>query len=228
MELYMMNRQHGRIILESVENGPLIWHTIEENGVTRPKKYSKLSATEATQADCDQGDDLIDSINYMMSFLSAVVTSSFPTTNKQLRNSSNPRQQAIINDGRVAVQPVQGRQISFATGTSRTYTPAASRNPRYSEGQAIQHVITHNAAYQADDLDVYDFDCDELNTAKVALMANLSHYGSDALTEVHNLDNVDNSMINLGVQVMSSSEQSNVVNQSKTEITSDNNVIPYS
>ncbi|GJR41206.1 hypothetical protein Tco_1216890 [Tanacetum coccineum] len=32
--------------------------------------------------------------------------------------------------------------------------------------------------------DAYDFDCDELNTAKVALMANLSHYGSDALAEV--------------------------------------------
>ncbi|GJR14103.1 retrovirus-related pol polyprotein from transposon TNT 1-94 [Tanacetum coccineum] len=36
----------------------------------------------------------------MMSFLSAVVTSRYPTTNNQLRNSSNPRQQATINDGR--------------------------------------------------------------------------------------------------------------------------------
>ncbi|GJT17025.1 hypothetical protein Tco_0875731 [Tanacetum coccineum] len=53
MELYMMNKQHGRMILESVENGLLIWPTIEENGVTRPKKYSELSATEAIQADCD-------------------------------------------------------------------------------------------------------------------------------------------------------------------------------
>ncbi|GJW40997.1 hypothetical protein Tco_0066842 [Tanacetum coccineum] len=53
MELYMMNRQHGRMILESVENGPLIWPTIEENRVTRPKKYSELSATKAIQADCD-------------------------------------------------------------------------------------------------------------------------------------------------------------------------------
>nr|GEX36771.1 hypothetical protein [Tanacetum cinerariifolium] len=53
MELYMLNRQHGRMILESVENGPLLWPTIEENGVTRPKKYSELSATEAIQADCD-------------------------------------------------------------------------------------------------------------------------------------------------------------------------------
>ncbi|GJX98022.1 hypothetical protein Tco_0355041 [Tanacetum coccineum] len=53
MELYMLNRQHGRMILESVENGPLIWPSIEENGVTRPKKYSELSPTEAIQADCD-------------------------------------------------------------------------------------------------------------------------------------------------------------------------------
>ncbi|GJT47379.1 ribonuclease H-like domain-containing protein [Tanacetum coccineum] len=35
MELYMQNRENKRMILESVENGPLIWHTIEENGVTR-------------------------------------------------------------------------------------------------------------------------------------------------------------------------------------------------
>nr|GEZ47131.1 hypothetical protein [Tanacetum cinerariifolium] len=52
MELYMMNRQYGRMILEFVENGPLIWPSIEENGVTRPKKYFELTATEAIQADC--------------------------------------------------------------------------------------------------------------------------------------------------------------------------------
>ncbi|GJY67927.1 hypothetical protein Tco_0470909 [Tanacetum coccineum] len=53
MVLYTMNRQHGRMILESIENGPLSWPSIEENGVTRPKKYSELSATKAIQADCD-------------------------------------------------------------------------------------------------------------------------------------------------------------------------------
>nr|GFA90890.1 hypothetical protein [Tanacetum cinerariifolium] len=37
--------------------------------------------------------------------------------------------------------------------------------------------------YQADDLDAYDSDCDEINSAKIALMGNLSHYGSDNLTE---------------------------------------------
>ncbi|GJR81980.1 putative reverse transcriptase domain-containing protein [Tanacetum coccineum] len=41
---------------------------------------------------------------------------------------------------------------------------------RISEGQATQTVITHNVAYQADDLDAYNSNCDELNTDKVALM----------------------------------------------------------
>nr|GFA48299.1 hypothetical protein [Tanacetum cinerariifolium] len=64
----------------------------------------------------------------MMSFLSTVFTSRYPTTKNQLQNSSNPRQQATINDGRITLQPVQGRQISFASGTSKTYTPGASGN----------------------------------------------------------------------------------------------------
>ncbi|GKB69564.1 retrovirus-related pol polyprotein from transposon TNT 1-94 [Tanacetum coccineum] len=55
------------------------------------------------------------------------------------------------------------------------------------EGQASQTVITHNAAYQADDLDAYDSDCDELNTTKVALMANLFYNGSNALAEIGNV-----------------------------------------
>ncbi|GKG39322.1 hypothetical protein Tco_0463467, partial [Tanacetum coccineum] len=55
----------------------------------------------------------------------------------------------------------------------------------------------------------------------VALMENLSHYGSDALAKVHNHDNVNNNMINQVMQAMQSSEQLNVVNHSETEITSD-------
>nr|GEV46586.1 Gag-Pol polyprotein [Tanacetum cinerariifolium] len=47
MELYMLNRQHGRMILKLVKQGPLLWPTIEEDGVTRLKKYFELSAAEA-------------------------------------------------------------------------------------------------------------------------------------------------------------------------------------
>ncbi|GJR29335.1 retrovirus-related pol polyprotein from transposon TNT 1-94 [Tanacetum coccineum] len=73
-----------------------------------------------------KGDDPIDAINHMMSFLTAVVTSRYPTTNNQLRTSSNPRQQATIYDGKVTVQPVQGDKLSYLCGTTRKYTPGAS------------------------------------------------------------------------------------------------------
>nr|GEW05007.1 retrotransposon protein, putative, unclassified [Tanacetum cinerariifolium] len=382
------------MIIESVENGPLLWPTIEKNGVTKPKKYSELSATEAIQADCDvkatnvilqglspevyelvsnhkvakelweiiqllmqgtsltkqerecklydefdkfayqkgesllhhnvynpsssipqveyapsvhqqsnfsqpnfgivvsvfqKGDDPIDAINHMMSFLTAVVTSRYPPTNNQLRNSSNPRQQDTINNGRVTVEPIQERQNSLAAGTSRQYTSGPSGNnsrkqrtvfcynckgeghmskqctkPKrktdeswfkdkmllfqaqangqilhedelefladlgIAEAQTTQYVITNNVAYLVNELDAYDSNCDEINSAKIALMMNLSHYGSDNLVEIHNTDNVTNNVLNQVVQAMPISEQSNIMTQSETKITSDSNIIPYS
>nr|GFB66852.1 hypothetical protein [Tanacetum cinerariifolium] len=79
------------------------------------------------------------------------------------------------------------------------------------EAQTTQNVITHNAAYQANDLDAYDSDCDEINSAKIALMVNLSHYGSNDPAEVHSQDNVTPNVINQDVQAMPLSEQSNIV-----------------
>nr|GFC73553.1 hypothetical protein [Tanacetum cinerariifolium] len=103
----------------------------------------------------------------MMSFLTSVVTSRYPTINNPLRTSSNPRQQATINDGRV----LQEEELDFLA------------DPGMAESSTNQNVVTTNAAYQMDDLDAYDSDYDELNSAKVALMENLSHYGSDNLAE---------------------------------------------
>ncbi|GJT28431.1 hypothetical protein Tco_0908706 [Tanacetum coccineum] len=56
------------------------------------------------------GDDPIACINKAMVFLTAVASSRFPSTNNQLKTSSNPRNQATIQDDRVTVQQVQGRQ----------------------------------------------------------------------------------------------------------------------
>nr|GEZ09449.1 integrase, catalytic region, zinc finger, CCHC-type, peptidase aspartic, catalytic [Tanacetum cinerariifolium] len=209
---------------------------IEENGVTRQKKYSELSATEAIQA--------VKATNIILQGLPPEVYA-----------LSNPQQQATINNGRVTVQPIQGRQNSLAAGMSRQYTSGPSRNnsgkqkaiicynckgeghmskqctkPKRKRDEAWfkdKYVITNNAVYQADDLDAYDSDCNEINSAKIALMANLSHYRSDNLTEVHNPNNVTNDVIDQDVHAMSIFKQSNIMNQSKNEITSDSNIIPY-
>nr|GEV28442.1 integrase, catalytic region, zinc finger, CCHC-type, peptidase aspartic, catalytic [Tanacetum cinerariifolium] len=225
-----------------------------------------------------KGDDPIDAINHMMSFLTAVVTSRYPATNNQLRTSSNPRQQATINNGKVNIQPIQGRQNFVSAGSSRPFTSGSGAAPgkqrvivcynckgeghmskqctkpkrkrdaewfkdkvllvqAQANGQILQEeelefladpgitesssnhpVVTNNAAYQADDLDAYDSDCDEINSAKIALMANLSHYGTDNLTEVNNQDNRANYLTHQEMQVQSTSEQSTILTQSNTEI----------
>ncbi|GJR25842.1 retrovirus-related pol polyprotein from transposon TNT 1-94 [Tanacetum coccineum] len=84
-----------------------------------------------------QGDDPIDAINKMMSFLSTVVTSRFTSTNNQLRNSPNPRQQAIIHDRRVTVQPFQERQNSYDASTSGTRANTSETGGNYSGQQRV-------------------------------------------------------------------------------------------
>ncbi|GJW88552.1 retrovirus-related pol polyprotein from transposon TNT 1-94 [Tanacetum coccineum] len=298
MELYLMNRQHGRRILESVENGTLIWSSIEENRVTRPKKYFELSATEAIQADCDikatniilQGLPLSvlhwkGSVCCYVEFASLLIRRGQPLRSGFCTQLTCSQLHAYLEQHEQHANEVR----LMHERTSRTYTPGASgsnsgkqrtvicynckgeghmsrqctkqkrkrddswfkekvllvqaqahgqilneeelaflADPNILEGQSTHTVITYNAAYQADDLDSYDSDCNELNSAKVVLMANLSHYGSDGLAEVHNHDNMNNNVVNQVVQVMPSSQQSNVVNHSETEITSDSNIIPYS
>nr|GEZ44887.1 integrase, catalytic region, zinc finger, CCHC-type, peptidase aspartic, catalytic [Tanacetum cinerariifolium] len=68
-------------------------------------------------------------------------------------------------------------------------------DPGIADAQTTQYVITNNDAYQADDLDTYESDCDEINSAKIALMANLSHYGSDNLAESMEIDNLKQTLL---------------------------------
>ncbi|GJT41074.1 retrovirus-related pol polyprotein from transposon TNT 1-94 [Tanacetum coccineum] len=180
----------------------------------------------------------------MMSFLSAVITSRYPTTNNQLRNSSNPRQHATINDGRVTLQPVQGRQISFATGTSKAYTPGASgrnsgeqrtvicyncKGEGHMSKQCTKPKRKQDDSWFKDEVLLVQAQANGqiLHEEELAFLADPGT-AEDALAEVHNPDNVDNHMINQGVQMIPSFEQSNVMNYSETEITSDSNIIPYS
>ncbi|GJZ62905.1 hypothetical protein Tco_0619326 [Tanacetum coccineum] len=331
IEFYMQNREHGRMILESVENGPLIWPTVEENRVTRTKKYGELSTTEKIQADCDMkatniilqglradiyslvnhhrvvkdlwervqllmqgeslhkyylrfthlindmniynlkmdqfqvntkflnslppewslavpifslGDDPIACLNKAMAFLTAIGSSRFSSTNNQLRTSSNLRNQATIQDDRDTVQQVQGRQgqsysgigyKSNATSSGGNNASGQARvvkcyncqaeaqearqildeeqlsflaDPGVIDGQAVQTIIPNNAAFQTEDLDTYDSDCDDISNAKAVLMANISNYGSDVISEDF--------------------EQSPVVDFTDNKIHSDSNIIPYS
>nr|GEU29625.1 hypothetical protein [Tanacetum cinerariifolium] len=363
MELYTQNREHRRMILESVEHGPLIWPTIEENSVTKTKKYKEFSATEKIQADRDlkatniilQGlpsdvyslvnhhrvaKDLLERVQLLVQeqfqvntkFLNSLppewskfatdvkLVRDLHTTNFDQLNAYIEQHKLHANEVRImcernqdpltlvvnhqmtpsyfntyqssynnpqfqqqflpsqspqygSIHPTQhysttysptpyaitysstlypnaysptGRQNSFDAGTSGTRSnilgtrgnnsgqqrvvkclncqgkghmarqrpkPKRKRDatwfsdkvllveaqrsgkvlneeeleflvdPGVAEGPVTQTVITHNTAYQADDLDAYDSDCDDFSTTKAVLMASLSSYRSDILSE---------------------------------------------
>nr|GEV22048.1 retrovirus-related Pol polyprotein from transposon TNT 1-94 [Tanacetum cinerariifolium] len=160
MELYMQNKEKGRMILESVEHGLLIWPTIEENAVTRTKKYVELSATEKIQADCN-----------------------LKETNIILQDG---KRDTVVVDKPLDEQLMSKHLDTLLMGNGKVLNKEELEflaDPGIEEGPVIQSVITHNAAYQADDLDAYGSDCDEVSTVKAVLMANLSSYRSEVLSE---------------------------------------------
>ncbi|GKE53398.1 hypothetical protein Tco_1488554 [Tanacetum coccineum] len=51
--LFIKGKKHGRMMLDSIHNGPLVYPIVEEDGQTRPKKYSELTEAQQLQDDYD-------------------------------------------------------------------------------------------------------------------------------------------------------------------------------
>nr|GEV67618.1 hypothetical protein [Tanacetum cinerariifolium] len=309
MELYMMNRQHGRMIIESVKNGPLIWPTTRENEVTRPRKYSELTPAEALQADCDEEEcklyDEFDKFAYKKGetlcdfyLRFSLLLNDFSIYNVKLKqfqvntkflNSLPPKWSKFVTDVKI-VQGLHTTNIdhlhayleqhefyanespqygspyqSHHYSTTQSSTPLLITYPSNDYQSSVHHnvyspqpsipqfeyVPTVNQQQKQHEFSPLDLDLNvpvfkreghiskqctkpkrkrddslfkdkvlliqaqangqilhegelaflaDPGIPKVSLMANLSHYGSHALAEVYNPDNVDNHMINHAVQ----------------------------
>ncbi|GJR47610.1 hypothetical protein Tco_1315713, partial [Tanacetum coccineum] len=71
-------------------------------------------------------------------------------------------------------------------------------------------IIPNNAAFQTKDLDTYDSNCDDISNAKAVLMANISNYGSDVISEAQ-----QDSMILFVIEQMSEQMINHVNNWEK-------------
>nr|GEZ81422.1 hypothetical protein [Tanacetum cinerariifolium] len=175
------------MILESVENGPLLWPTVEENKVTRPKKFSELSATGAIQADCDvkATNIILHGLPLEVYALGVIVCYNCKGEghmSKQCTKPKRKRDEAWFKDNVLLVQAQANGQVLHDEELEFLADPGIA------EAQSTQYVVTNNVAYQAGDLDAYNSNCDEINSAKIALMANLSRYGSNNLAEAQQLE----------------------------------------
>nr|GFB39541.1 hypothetical protein [Tanacetum cinerariifolium] len=92
-----------------------------------------------------KGDDPIHALNHMMSFLTAG------------------------NRGQLSVITIKDKDTCQSNAQSQR-----GKGMRHgSRIRSLNHIVclTNNAAYQVDDLDAYDSDCDKINSTKIALMA---------------------------------------------------------
>ncbi|GJT22798.1 hypothetical protein Tco_0892735 [Tanacetum coccineum] len=191
------------MILNSLQNGPLVWPTVvEEDGTTRTKKYEELSVVEKLQADYDP----IAYLNKAMAFLTAVASSRFPSTNNQLRTSSNPRNQATIQDGK----PKRPKNAAWF-----------KEKAMLTEAQEARQILDEEKLAFLADLGIPDGQA-------AILMANLSNYGSDVISEVPHFELYHTVINNQSVHAMKSFEQTPFVDFTDNEITSDSNIISYS
>ncbi|GJY38553.1 hypothetical protein Tco_0424917 [Tanacetum coccineum] len=212
----------------------------------------------------NQGDNPTACLNKAMYFLTAVASSRFPLTNNQLRTSSNPRNQATIQEARllcnkfkggknkvmlvIAIRVMllvlgeimqEGRQgwlnvinvkvkVTWLGNALSRRGLGMLHDPGIRDCQTAQTTIPNTAAFQTQDLDAYDSDCDDVSNAKAVLMANLSNYGSDVILEVPHFEPYHSDMDNQSMHAMQGFEQTPVADFTDNEITSDSNIILYS
>ncbi|GKD54839.1 integrase, catalytic region, zinc finger, CCHC-type containing protein, partial [Tanacetum coccineum] len=143
-------------------------HALSYPSTLYPNAYSSTIDSGLAVPVFKQGDDPIDAINKMMSFLSTVVTSRFLS------------QQRIVKCFNCQGECHMARQCP---------KPKRKRDATWFRDKVLL-VEAQGSAYQADDLDAYDFDYDDFSTAKAILIANLSSYGSDVLAEITSDSNI--------------------------------------
>ncbi|GKE24132.1 hypothetical protein Tco_1435644 [Tanacetum coccineum] len=138
------------------------------------------------------------------------------TQPKRPRNAAWFKEKEMLAEAQESDQIFDEEQLAFLA------------DPGIPNGQAAQITIPNTAVFQTEGLDAYDSDCDDVSNAKAVLMANLSNYGSDIISEVPHFEPYHTDMDNQSVHAMQGFEQTLVVDFTDNEITSDSNIISYS
>ncbi|GKA66025.1 hypothetical protein Tco_0765833 [Tanacetum coccineum] len=186
-----------------------------QSSTTPPSTYVPPHFADNTQLDSrlSSTDNLIENLTNTLTLLTQSYKTYLPQINNQLRTSSNTRNQTTVQDGKVVVQNVQGRQnrgqgnnarggaqengvaldeeqlLFLAGGQDNTIDEDLDEQPVQDLALNVDNV------FQADDCNAFDFDVDEAPTTQTMFMANLSSadpvydevgpsYDSDILSEI--------------------------------------------
>nr|GEV36818.1 hypothetical protein [Tanacetum cinerariifolium] len=184
-----------------------------------------------------QGDDPIACLNKAMAFLSTVAASRVIVQQVQGRQG-----QSYIGTGyKGNATSSEGNNVRGQTRIVKCYNcqgeghiarqctqPKRPRNAAWFKEKAMLAEAHKSSQILTKDIYAYDSDCDDVSTAKAILMANLSSYGSDIISDVPHCEPYHHDMDNQSVHAMQDFKQTPVVDITDNEIISDSNIILYS
>nr|GEX67470.1 retrovirus-related Pol polyprotein from transposon TNT 1-94 [Tanacetum cinerariifolium] len=201
IRLFIKGKKHGRMMLDSVDNGPLVYPTIEENGQTRLKKYFELIEEQKLQDECD-----IQATNIILCGLPPDVYEL--VNHHEVAISIWDKVKLLMKGTELSYQERESRlydlfdKFAFVQGeTLYEYSWRFSQliNDMHTIGMTMQQVQVNTKFLNAlppewskfvtdtKDLDAYDSYCDDLSLAKVVLMANLYSCDSNVLSEAQRI-----------------------------------------
>ncbi|GKD99265.1 hypothetical protein Tco_1387249 [Tanacetum coccineum] len=127
------------------------------------------------------------------------------TQSKRPKNSAWFKEKLMLVEAQESSQVLDEEQLLFLA------------NPGVVVGQNTKITMPLNAAFQTDDLNALDSDCDEVPGAQAILMAHLSNYDSDVISEITSDSNIISyeqylkEMESARVQNNTSSDQQNAI-----------------
>ncbi|GJX09685.1 hypothetical protein Tco_0199544 [Tanacetum coccineum] len=162
------------------------------------------------------GDDPIACLNKAMAFLTAVASSRYKSNATSSGGNNSSGQARVVKcyncqgDGLMARKCTQPKPRNAAWYKDKAMLSKAHEagkildeeqlaflaNPWVPDSQVGQIIIPNNAAFQTEDLDTYDSKCYDISNAKVVLMAYISNYGSDVISEAPRSETYLNDMEN--------------------------------
>nr|GEV67084.1 hypothetical protein [Tanacetum cinerariifolium] len=212
IRLFIKGKKHGRMMLDSINNGPLVYPTVEENGQTRPKKYSELTEAQQIQDDFQVNTKFLNALpsEWGKFVIDMKLAKSLYTTNyDQLYAYLSKHERHAIERGEDLIECINKAMAFLSAVASRQ-----SLRIQLSRQTTWMHMARIVTTY--------------LSSAKTVLMTNLSSCDPEVLSKVSYSDFYPNDMINQDVQEMRYYKQTHVDDCQDNKMHIGRNIIPYS
>nr|GEY29563.1 integrase, catalytic region, zinc finger, CCHC-type, peptidase aspartic, catalytic [Tanacetum cinerariifolium] len=200
IRLFIKGKKHGRMMLDSIDNGQLVYPTVKENGQTRPMKYSELTEAQQLQDDYDvQATNIIFTgetlYEYYWRFSQLINDMHTIGMTMQQVQVNTKFLNALLSEWSKFVTDVKLAKSLYNTNYDQLYAYLSQHERHANEVHIMRDRYLNPLTLVANSLTLYNSsqspqpsDCDDLSSAKAKLMENLSSCDPEVLFELFEIN----------------------------------------